>query len=125
MENKKKPILIGAILVCLVLAAIITFATNKPSGGKRKLKGTTLIKCRSCKAVYEMEAEDYRDQVVASGSARINCNECGKKTAVAVMKCEKCGNVFRKGAAGEGEGVFSDQCPKCDYSKTAERRKAR
>ena len=124
MQDKKKPIMIGVVVGCLVLAAIITFGTNKHSGGKRKLKGTTLIQCRSCKAVYELETEDYREQVIASGSIRVYCNECGKKTAIAVMKCEKCDNVFRKGAAGEGEGVFPDQCPKCDYSKVAERRKA-
>ncbi len=123
MEDKKKPILIGVILGCLVLAAVITFATNKRSGGG-KTGGTILIKCRSCNAVYELKAKDYREQISASTSARINCNECGKKTAVAVMKCEKCGNLFRRGAAGEGKGVFSDQCPECNYSKIGERRKA-
>jgi len=124
MEDKKKPILIGVIVGCLVLAAIITFATNKPGGGdKKKLEETTLIKCRNCNAVYELPIKDYQEQMTASGSPRIICKECGKKTAIGVTKCEKCGHLYRKGLL-VGPDVYEDQCPKCGYSKIRERREA-
>lgn len=132
--SAKKPILIGVIVVCLVSAGLITYLTNRPTGGLDALAGTTLwVKCANekCGASYEMDRKDYflelqeeaRTNVDAPRPLPLTCKECGQKSLFQAVKCEKCGEVFFEGAAGDDAPI--DECPKCGYSELAERKKSR
>ena len=124
-DSKKKFILIGVVVGCLVLAGIITFATRSDIG----IKDTgemTWLKCRKCKAEFQMNKADhqkysldYMKQHPVAGFVKIACKECGEEEAIEVMKCEKCGHAFRSGAVRTAD--FPDTCPKCKFSKTEER----
>ncbi|MHC4159981.1 MAG: hypothetical protein ACYSSO_12975 [Planctomycetota bacterium] len=63
-DSKKKPIMIGVIIVCLVLAGVITFATRSgSSGGVEDLKRGVMywVKCTAedCEHEWEMDRKDY------------------------------------------------------------------
>ena len=127
-ESKKKPLMIGAIVVCLIAAVAITFTggSSENTGIKRYAGQDQWLKCTNCGAEYTMDKKEYLEwhQVHYSVSSAVGtgmaCRECGQETAMAAIKCEKCGHIFLKGAAGMG---FTDKCPECGYSKTEEARK--
>jgi hypothetical protein len=62
-DSRKKPIMIGVIVVCLIVAGLITFA--KRSGSKSGIDSIpdekmTWVKCNnpSCKAEYQMSEKE-------------------------------------------------------------------
>jgi len=131
-DSKKKPIMIAVIVVCLVLAGIITYATRskKEGGGIESLKRgqMTWLKCRNpdCGHEYQMDLKDcliyikeHQDPMSMETPA-IVCPECGEESVYRAEKCEKCGLVFERGSVPND---FVDRCPECKYSKTEEGRK--
>ncbi|MFC1604309.1 hypothetical protein ACFL5F_04700 [Planctomycetota bacterium] len=135
-DSKKKPIMIGVIVVCLVIAGLVTFARRGGGGGG--IDGIpddkmTWVKCNnpSCKAEYEMSEKQYHKDLqerfnpMARSTPALACEKCGKDSAYQAFKCPNpsCGTVFIRGIAGQND--FNDRCPKCKQSETEEIRKKR
>ena len=135
-DSKKKPIMIGVIVVCLIVAGLITFA-RRGSGGGGGLDAIpddkmTWVKCNnpSCKAEYEMSEKDFfkameeRFQPMARTTPALTCEKCGKDSLFRAIKCENpaCGVVFFRDSVPND---LFDRCPKCGQSATEELRKKR
>ncbi len=133
MGEKKKPIMIGIIVLCFVLAVAITIMTR--SSGEEGIldaidPGLMIwVKCRNsdCGAVYEIGLKEHaifvrenRDSEtgVVPGMA---CKECGDENSYRTEKCDKCKATFERGSVPED---FSDRCPECGHSAEEARRKA-
>jgi hypothetical protein len=135
-DSKKKPIMIGVIVVCLVVAGLITFARRGGGGGGGldtiPSDKMTWVKCNnpSCNAEYEMsEREFYKLQQerlnpMARTAPALTCEKCGKDSLYKAEKCANpsCGAVFISGSVPND---FADRCPKCKQSATEEIRKRR
>jgi hypothetical protein len=134
-DSKKKPIMIGVIVVCLVVAGLITFARR---GGGSDIDGIsddkmTWVKCSnpSCNAEYEMsekaffKAQQERFNPMARGATPLTCEKCSKDSLFQAVKCvnPSCGTVFIRSIAGAND--YFDRCPKCKQSETEEIRKKR
>ena len=124
-DSKKKPLLIGIIIACFVLAVVITIATRSSnSGGIESIPedSTMWVKCDNpkCNAKYQMNQREYYKFVTENtGPADLyappmTCKECGEQSVYKAIKCPKCGEVFYSGAAGKR---IKDTCPKCGFSK--------
>lgn len=135
-ESRKKPIMVGVIIACLVLAAIIIIGRRSGgSGGIDSVSNEEMIwvKCNnpSCKAEYQMGLKAYHKYMLehanpmAPTAPPLICKECGEPSAYRAEKCENpdCGIVFIQGSSGPGD--FADRCPKCKQSATEESRKRR
>lgn len=133
--EKKKAIMIAIIVVCLILAVVVTVA-RYTGGTEDSLEGIPddvmiWVKCMNpkCNAEYEMSKKAYylylqgKDAPEVDGIIQLaGCKECGKESLTKAVKCEKCGEVFMEGAV---TGDFPDRCPnpECKYSKIEEIRK--
>jgi len=132
-EGSKKPILIGIIVVCVVLAGVITL---KRRGGGSRIpkeweKEQIWVKCINPECDYEGQmnkAEFYewqenypKEHPGVYVAPPMPCPECGKNSLKEAVKCAKCGHIFVKIYKG---GDFSDRCPECGYSQTEQDRKA-
>lgn len=130
MENSsKKPIMIGAVIVCLLLAVGITFLTSSKDKGLDSLESGQMIwvKCRNtdCGAEYQVDKKEYFRQIeeLRRGPMEVIlalCEECGQESISRAEKCENCGLLFFMGSV---HNDFTDRCPECGYSKTEESRK--
>jgi len=129
----KKRVQIGIMVGCLILAAVIFFATMSPGGGS-KSKGArqVVLLCANpdCGAVTEMSSEEFREMLMENqdgnpmmmgmmGPQVYECLECAKKSAYIANKCEECGEVFIPDQSGDD---YPDRCPECGYSKYEEAR---
>jgi len=134
-ESKKKPIMIGVIVACLALTAIIIIGRRSGGGGVDDIPEGEMIwvKCNNpnCKAEYQMGLKAYFKYMeehanpMAPTAPPLICKECGEPSAYRAEKCGNpdCGIVFIQGSSGPGD--FADRCPKCGRSETEEIRKAR
>ncbi|MGB2863098.1 MAG: hypothetical protein WBC05_07210 [Sedimentisphaerales bacterium] len=134
-DSKKKPIMIGVIVVCIIVAGLITFARRGgESGGIDGIPDDkmTWVKCNnpSCKAEYEMGEKQYhidmqeRFNPMARTSPPLTCEKCGKDSLFQAVKCvnPSCGAVFFKDSFPNDH---FDRCPECKQSETEEIRKKR
>jgi hypothetical protein len=135
-DNKKKPIMIGVIVVCIVVAGLMTFARLGGEGvGIDTIPDDkmTWVKCAnpSCGAEYQMSEKKYikamQERFDLNPSERIQgltCNKCGKNSLFQAYKCANpsCGHVFIRGIA---DPEIPDRCPKCKQSETEQIRKKR
>jgi len=131
-DSKKKPIMIGVIVGCVVLAGTITYITRsgESGGGIKSLKRGTMIwvKCRKpgCEHEWQMDMKDYfmymkehQDPMSMMPPAHA-CPECGEEGGYRAVKCEKCSLVFERNSVPND---FADRCPECSHSSTEEARK--
>ena len=133
-ESKKKPIMIGVIVVCLALALLITFGRRGGGGGIKDISPEEMmwVKCNNpdCKAEYQMGKQAYFKYVeehmdpMAMVAPPVACKECGKESVYRAEKCQNpdCGIVFFRGSVPND---FADRCPECGRSETEESRKRR
>ncbi len=134
-ESKRKPIMIGVIVVCLAVAGLITYFTYSggSSGGIEDIPAEEMmwVKCsnKACNAEYQINKRDYyqflKEHANPLGSAPpMACKKCGKESIYAAEKCgnPQCGIVFFENSV---PGDFADRCPKCGRSETEEIRKKR
>ncbi len=134
-EGKKKPIMIGVIVVCLAGAALITFIRR--SGGDGGIEDIpeeqmTWIKCNNpnCKAEYEMGLKKYHEYIrenmnpMAMVAPPVVCPKCGEQSGLRAEKCQNpdCAIVFIRGSVPND---FADRCPECGRSETEESRRRR
>lgn len=129
MDNsKKKPVMIGAIVACLVVAVVVTYMNSGTSSdiGSMKRGQLTWVKCNNpdCKAEYQMDKKDYfeylQENATGMSTPALVCKECGEESVYQAVKCEKCGLIFTSGSVPND---FSDRCPECKYSKIEDSRK--
>ena len=134
-EGKKKAIMIGIIVACLALVALITLGRRGGGGGGIEdisPEETMWVKCNNpnCKAEYEMGKQAYFKYVeehmdpMAMVAPPVVCEECGKDSVFRAEKCQNpdCGVVFFRGSVPND---FADRCPECGRSETEESRKRR
>jgi len=134
-DSKKKPIMIGVIVVCLVIAGLVTFARRGGRGGTiDDIPDDRMVwvKCNNpqCKAEYEMGEKAYHKAVQERLDPRslatpaLICEKCGKASVYRAEKCKNpdCGVVFFSGSVPND---FADRCPECGRSETEEIRKRR
>jgi hypothetical protein len=125
-EDKKKYLMIGIIVVCIGLAAGITYFNmgGSGSGGARPV----VMLCDSCQATYEISAEEFKQAMRDSGAGRnmmmrgpmvLTCKECGQVAAYRATKCPECEEAFVMGDAGDDK--YPDKCPACGYSAMEQR----
>jgi len=137
-DSKKKPIMIGVIVVCLIVAGLVTFARRGGGGGGIDSipdDKMTWVKCNnpSCKAEYEKsekafykaQADRINPAMMRSQPPALTCEKCGKESLYQAFKCANpsCGIVFIRGIAGQND--HQDRCPQCGQSETEEIRKKR
>ncbi|MHC4155077.1 MAG: hypothetical protein ACYST6_09170 [Planctomycetota bacterium] len=135
-ESKKKPIMIGVIVGCVVVAGAITYFTR--SGGSGGIPGEfadryTWMACRNpdCGNSWEMNLKEYYEMVEQfrienpgrMENPATTCPKCNEPSGYEAVKCDKCESVFEKGTVVPR--TFEDKCPKCGYSAIEERRKQR
>ena len=134
-ESKKKPIMIGVIIVCFLLAGVIAYkySFSTPEGsGTAVFKGQLVwVKCSNtdCEAAYQIDKKGYFDSIeelvrqnpMAMETPPLVCEKCAQESIYRAEKCEKCGIFFFRGASGRGE--LSDKCPECGHSPMEELRK--
>lgn len=132
-ESKKKPIMIGVIIVCLLLAAVIAYkySFSPEEAGKDVFTGQLIwVKCSNtdCGEAYQISKKGYFDSIeelvrqkMSMEAPPLVCEKCGKESAYRAEKCPKCEVTFFRGAAGRGD--FADRCPECSYSESEEIRK--
>ena len=136
-DSKKKPIMIGIIVVGLGVAGLVTFMGGGDGGGVDSLSDdkTVWVKCNNpaCNAEYEMGEKSYYKELeaninpnpMARSAPALPCKECNKQSLYGAEKCANpdCGIVFIQGIAGQND--FQDRCPDCGKSETEESRKRR
>ncbi len=116
-DDKKKQVMIGIVIVCIVLAVGITLynSTGGGSGANRKI----LILCSECGESSELSTEELTEKMQPMGAASgLTCPGCGKDAARMATKCKSCETVFIQDfqAAFTGGG-YPDKCPECGYSE--------
>ena len=133
-DSKKKPIMIGVIVVCIIVAGLITFARRGGGGGIDAIPDDkmTWVKCsnKDCNAEYEMSEKAYfkameeRFNPMARTSPPLTCEKCGKDSVYRAVKCANpaCGAVFFRDSVPNDH---FDRCPECGQSETEEIRKKR
>ncbi len=122
-EGKKKPIMIGVIVACLILAGAITYF--RTVGGQEDFSvyaGEMIwVVCtnQDCNAQYSMDKQAFYEEVKKKGKGYskpvLTCKDCDEDSLYEAIKCEKCEAVFFEGAVS-GEGIFGDTCPECGHS---------
>jgi hypothetical protein len=135
MEDSRKPIMIGVVVVCLAVAGLITYYTySGGGGGVAEIPASEMIwvKCanEACKAEYQRNKRDYykyvqeRANPLSERAPAAVCQKCGKESVYQAEKCgnPQCGTVFYPGSV---PADFPDRCPKCNRSETEESRKKR
>ena len=127
-EDKKKKVMLGLIILCLILAIGITAVTNMSGSSSRSNKPIQML-CMNeeCGMDFEMTTEEYREQMMQGGmmgpgpmaQAPIECPECSMQSAFRAMKCKECETIFMQDYSS---GDFPDRCPECEYSDIEARR---
>jgi len=115
-DGKKNAIMIGIIVVCLAVAAVVFIKTSsQDSDSTADLKNQMIwMKCtdEACGAEFQMDVQKYNDYVQKHLKPNqmqmpaMVCEKCGKETAQGAVKCPKCGTVFIKSS-------LYGKCPKC------------
>ena len=134
-DSKKKPVMIGIVVVCLGVAALVTFMGGDDSGIEG-LSDADLqwVKCNNpaCKAEYEMGKKTYYKELQENMNPNPNapapalmCTKCNKRSVYGAIKCANpdCGSVFIEGISGQE--YSGDRCPDCGKSEIEESRKRR
>ncbi len=136
-DSKKKPVMIGVIVVCLGVAGLVTYMRSGSGGGIDSLSDDEVkwVKCNNpaCNAEYEMGKKKYYQDLqenmnpnpMSTAAVALTCKECNKRSIYGAEKCAnpECGTVFIEGISGQDD--FADRCPDCGKSETQESRKRR
>ena len=130
-EDKKKKVMLGLIILCLVLAVGITAVTNMGGSSSSRSNEPVQMLCMNeeCGMDFELSTEEYREHMMQGGmmgpgpmaQTPIECSECGMQSAFRAVICKECELVFMQDYTS---GDFPDRCPECDYSDIEARRNA-
>lgn len=115
----RKNIAAAAIIIVSISAALIIFIStgNSDSGIKGYEGQSILLKCSApaCGFVQEMSKTEYFQTIkdkYNNEEKPFKCTKCGG-SSLRALKCEKCGEVFVRGAI---RNDYADRCPKCRFS---------
>lgn len=127
-DSKKKPIMVGVIVACLILAVVVTVKTQTDDGGIPTDWDEQLewAKCRKpdCEAEYEINKKYYYEYIkenrVGLSVPPLPCEQCGEDTLYKAFKCTNpdCELIFEAGSMGMADR--EDRCPKCKRSESEE-----
>ena len=130
-EDKKKKVMLGLIILCLILAVGITAVNNMGGGSGSRSNEPVQMLCmnQECGMDFELSSEEYREHMMQGGmmgpgpmaQTPIECSECGMRSAFRAIMCKECEAVFMQDYSS---GDFPDRCPECDYSDIEARRDA-
>lgn len=115
-ESRKKTIMVGAIVLFLALAIVITVSRKKSGSTGDIERGVQIwVKCRNpkCEAEYQVGKRDYYTFIENRMEPTLICEQCEEESVYRAIKCPKCELVFEKTPA---PGDFPDRCPKCKFS---------
>ncbi|MHC4676703.1 MAG: hypothetical protein ACYTBZ_29820 [Planctomycetota bacterium] len=124
-ESRKKPIMLGVIVVCFVLAGVIYLKTRPGGDDYSGLKGQTWVLCRNgtCGHSWEMDVVEYHKFIQKNLDTSmevappLTCPKCNEPSGYRAVKCAKCEAIFERGTV---PADFADRCPneKCGYSQS-------
>lgn len=130
-EEKKKKVMLGLVIACIVLAVGITVVNNTGGGGGSRSNEPVQMLCMNeeCEMDFELSTEEYREYMMQGGmmgpgpmaQSPIECSECGMQSAFRAIMCKECEAIFMQDYSS---GDFPDRCPECDYSDIEDRRDA-
>ena len=132
--SMSKPVMVIVLIACLVLAVVVyILMLPDDQGGYEQLAGEMVwVKCSNpdCNSEYELDKAVLRESILElkkqnpmyPGDPPVACDKCKQQSLLEAVKCPKteCGAVFFRGELGAGH--FKDECPKCGYSATKEKR---
>jgi DNA-directed RNA polymerase subunit M/transcription elongation factor TFIIS len=121
--EKKKPIMLGIAIVCLLLAGGITYFRLAGNTDEIAAGEMMWVKCANpdCNFEGQMELREYAQLCKANQSGIAKCPKCGEESLLDAIKCEKCGKIFFPNTVA---GDIRDRCPECGYSKIKDDTKA-
>ena len=135
-DSKKKPVMIGVIVVCLGVAGLVFKMSSGDDGGIGSISDDEMrwVKCNNpaCKAEYEVSLKKYYKDLQENmnpnpmaAAPALTCKECTKRSLFGAEKCADtdCGIVFIEGISGQE--YSADRCPDCGQSEIEEIRKRR
>jgi len=137
-DSKKKPVMIGVIVVCLgVVGWRVLALMSGGDGGIGSISDDEMrwVKCNNpaCNAEYEVGLKKYFKDLaanmnpnpMATSATALTCKECNKRSLYGAKKCANpdCGTVFIEGISGPDD--HADRCPDCGKSEIEEIRKRR
>ena len=141
----KQSVMVAIIVVCLILAIIITIKTrpDTSTGIPKEFAGQMMwLKCTdaNCGAEYQTDKKSYYEYMEENrGTVEPNrlpmadltllpihamaCKECEEKSVYKAIECsnEECGVIFKAWSAGMGD--YEDRCPECGISQMEEEAK--
>ncbi len=136
-DDKKKQVMIGIVIACIVLAVGNILCTNTGGGSGKAANRKIFILCSECGESSELSREELREKMQqAAGEGGmgpmgpmgpmesplvLTCPGCGKDAAQIATKCKSCETVFVMDHQPPAEGDYPDRCPECDYSEMEER----
>jgi len=120
--DKKKLIMIAVIVVCLGLAAAITFTKSSDKSGIETIDSSKVmwVKCNnpSCGAEYQMPAREYYEEMKKFKNPMevpaLICKKCKQESVYQADKCKNCGKLFFRSRPKPGE--LPDRCTYCGHS---------
>ena len=125
-ESTGKTMKIGIIVVCLVVAIVITVKTRSGGSSGRGDFGDSAfwVKCDECGVEKEMEQQKYLEDIKEVRTSQeippLACDKCGKNAIYRAIKCKKCETVFFY-----SEFYTKNNCPKCGYNEITARKEER
>ena len=131
----KRKVMIGAIVICLAAAIVITIISINRRAIAPGPSGPIQMLCTNpdCGKTYVMSRDEFNriSQEARGGQmgedglptprrrVTFTCPSCGQESGHVAKKCKKCANVFIGGASPADK--FPDKCPACGYSEMEER----
>ncbi|MCX5635021.1 MAG: hypothetical protein NTW55_04155 [Planctomycetota bacterium] len=111
-DSKKKPVMIGVVVVCLIVAAVVFIKTSsQDSASTANSQQTIWIKCTACGAEYQIDSEKFNLAMekstapLSTQASALVCEKCSKESAYRAEKCPRCEAIFIVDSTGI--------CPKC------------
>ena len=121
-EGKKKQVMIGVIVVCVVLVIAINVIPRIGESSGRGVEKEVWLRCANeeCETEYKIDTAEYNTFMnenrppMVMPNQRLNlpmpCQECSEESAYKAYRCDKCNITYFPGDAG---GKYVDECPEC------------
>ncbi|MFA5553463.1 MAG: hypothetical protein WDA68_02755 [Phycisphaerae bacterium] len=123
-DDKKQVVMIIICVVCLGLAAGITYWTNRDKSSSATI--TLLCANPQCEKTTEYSTEKFQNLIIrlssqesltsGQGPTVFPCSHCGKKSCYIAKKCDKCGAYFIPKYDANSQ-TYIDICTKCGYGR--------
>ena len=102
-RQRRRRLLIGVIGALLICGAGWVYWELRPTAGSGANEYPVLVECTKCGARSEVRV------ALRNSDQPILCPVCKTRSAQPLLKCLKCGNIFRSNAS-----AGQVRCPRCD-----------